>query len=83
MKSTSSAAKAEPVKAAPVKAKVTTRATKKVTPARVNLDPSVEEVRQMIATAAYFRAEKRGFEVGYEQEDWLMAEKEISQLLSS
>ena len=34
----------------------------------------------MIAQAAYFRAEKRCFEVGYEQEDWLMVEQEINQL---
>jgi hypothetical protein len=42
--------------------------------------PSREEIEQMIAKAAYFRAEKRCFEVGYEQEDWLMAEQEINQL---
>jgi hypothetical protein len=42
--------------------------------------PSRAEIEQMIAKAAYFRAEKRCFEVGYEQEDWLMAEQEISQL---
>lgn len=41
-----------------------------------------EEIRQMIATAAYYRAEKRGFAVGYEREDWLMAEKEVDQILT-
>jgi hypothetical protein len=30
-----------------------------------------------IATAAYFRAEKRGFEPGHELDDWLAAEAEI------
>jgi hypothetical protein len=44
--------------------------------------PSRDEIEQMIAKAAYFRAEKRCFEVGYEQEDWLMAEQEINQLYS-
>jgi len=45
-------------------------------------EPSREEILQMIATAAYYRAEKRSFEVGYEHEDWLMAEREVNQLLS-
>lgn len=31
----------------------------------------------MIALAAYFRAERRGFLPGQELEDWLEAEKEI------
>jgi hypothetical protein len=34
--------------------------------------------REMIATAAYFRAQKRGFEPGHEQEDWFAAETEIA-----
>ena len=44
--------------------------------------PSREEIERMIAQSAYFRAEKRCFEVGYEKEDWLMAEQEINQLYS-
>lgn len=36
------------------------------------------ERRDMIATAAYFRAQRRGFEPGYELEDWLAAETEIA-----
>lgn len=32
---------------------------------------------QMIATAAYFRAEARGFVPGREMEDWLAAEQEF------
>ena len=31
----------------------------------------------LIAEAAYFRAEKRGFAPGHEQEDWLAAEAEV------
>ena len=31
----------------------------------------------MIAEAAYFKAEKRGFNPGYELCDWLEAEREI------
>jgi hypothetical protein len=31
----------------------------------------------MIAEAAYYRAERRGFAPGFELEDWLAAEREI------
>ena len=37
---------------------------------------------QMIAEAAYFRAEARGFAPGHEMEDWLAAEAEVDRLLS-
>jgi hypothetical protein len=33
--------------------------------------------RSMIAEAAYYRAEKRGFQPGYEVSDWVEAESEI------
>lgn len=36
-----------------------------------------------IAQAAYFRAQQRGFEPGFELEDWLAAEREIDALLRS
>jgi hypothetical protein len=36
----------------------------------------------MIARAAYYRAEKRGFSGGSELEDWLEAEAEIDRTLS-
>ncbi|MFN3920245.1 MAG: sterol desaturase family protein [Methylohalobius sp.] len=39
--------------------------------------PLPAEVAQMIAEAAYYRAEKRGFAPGFELEDWLAAEREI------
>jgi hypothetical protein len=35
------------------------------------------EREEMVRTAAYFRAERRGFEPGYEWEDWLAAEAEV------
>ena len=38
----------------------------------------LNEFREMVAKNAYYRAEKRGFEDGYELEDWLEAEQEIS-----
>jgi hypothetical protein len=36
---------------------------------------------QMIAEAAYYRAEARGFEPGRDLEDWLEAEAQIDRLL--
>lgn len=39
-----------------------------------------ERRRRMIAEAAYFRAERRGFEAGCELEDWLAAEAEVDRL---
>lgn len=40
-----------------------------------------ESRRAMIATAAYFRAEKRDFVPGGELDDWIRAEAEIDSLL--
>jgi|DewCreStandDraft_4_1066084.scaffolds.fasta_scaffold180174_2 hypothetical protein len=42
-----------------------------------NQAASDEQRHAMIAEAAYFRAEKRGFAPGAELEDWLAAEAEI------
>jgi len=36
-----------------------------------------EQTRLMIEEAAYYLAEKRGFEPGHELEDWLQAEAQI------
>lgn len=36
---------------------------------------------ELIAQAAYFRAQHRGFEPGHEQEDWRAAESEIEAAL--
>jgi hypothetical protein len=35
----------------------------------------------LIAKAAYYRAEKRGFAPGHETEDWLAAESEVDEKL--
>ena len=45
--------------------------------------PAPQERDAMIAVAAYYRAEKRGFGPGAELEDWLDAEAEIVRLLSA
>lgn len=44
---------------------------------------SPEERYHMIATAAYFLAERRGFSGGYEMIDWITAEAEIDKKLRS
>ena len=43
-------------------------------------EPGERERQSMIAEAAYYRAENRGFAPGWETEDWLAAEKEIDAL---
>jgi len=40
--------------------------------------PPAAEREEMIRTAAYYRAERRGFTPGYEWEDWLAAEAEVT-----
>lgn len=42
--------------------------------------PGEAERERMIAEAAYYRAEKRGFAPGAELDDWLAAEREIEAL---
>ncbi len=48
-------------------------------PLRFCVRPSVtmEERRQWVATAAYYRAQRRGFTPGQEDMDWLEAESEV------
>lgn len=42
---------------------------------------SEEDRQQMVATNAYYRAQYRNFEPGYEEDDWFAAEIEINELL--
>ena len=42
---------------------------------------TAQEREMMIARAAYFRAEKRGFAPGGELQDWIDAEAEVLQLI--
>jgi hypothetical protein len=44
--------------------------------------PTTQERQALIAKAAYWRAEKRGFQAGHELEDWFAAEAEVNQLLA-
>jgi hypothetical protein len=43
--------------------------------------PSNEEIYQLIAQTAYFKAKARGFEPGGEVQDWVEAEREVRQRL--
>jgi len=56
----------------------TSAATTTTTPSL--LEP--ERRRHMIAEAAYYRAQRRGFAPGFEVEDWLAAEAEIDTALT-
>ncbi len=47
---------------------------------RAGVDPDVR--RQLIATEAYFRAERRGFAAGHELSDWLAAEAAVDSRLN-
>jgi hypothetical protein len=40
-----------------------------------------DELRAMIEHEAYLRAERRGFEPGHEEEDWLAAEAQVRSTL--
>jgi hypothetical protein len=49
----------------------------------LSMVPRVSEDRGfLIARAAYFNAERRGFAPGHELEDWLAAENEVDQRLA-
>jgi hypothetical protein len=54
-------------------------------PLRADVTPAVidpERRRTLIAEIAYYRAERRGFEPGHENEDWLSAEAEVDTALT-
>lgn len=72
-------AKMVPVEAAPAKKP----AAKKVAPKKKAVTVSPEQRYQMIATAAYFLAERRGFARGYAIQDWISAEAEIDAKFNS
>lgn len=57
--------------------------TPAIGPDRIDSDRRIDEQtrRAMIAQAAYFRAERRGFASGGDVTDWLEAEREISRML--
>lgn len=59
-----------------------TRAPKRTSPDIV-VTIAPDERQRMIAEAAYYRAERRGFTGGSDVEDWLAAEAEVDGLLGT
>ncbi|MDR3394841.1 MAG: DUF2934 domain-containing protein [Parasulfuritortus sp.] len=78
---TRKAAAAKPVAEVKPKAAAAKKATDAPKLVKKPAAPSEAERQQWIATAAYHRAEKRGFIPGYEAQDWLAAEAEINELI--
>ena len=73
-------------KAAPArKAKPAARAAATAPRSRNDVATSISAVekRRMIEIAAYFRAERRGFQGGSAHEDWAAAEAEVEAQLAS
>ena len=68
-------------KAAPKKAKPKTTKTSVVSKTKKSITP--EERVEMIRIAAYYLAEKRGYQGNDELADWFRAEKEVDALDSS
>lgn len=60
-----------------IKQSKTRKAVKKVIQNLKEVNITPEERLSMIAEAAYYRAEQRGFESPGQEQDWLEAEKEI------
>ncbi len=68
-----------PRKRAPRKTLAITKVTKTEPAVAQFVGPETRAA--MIAEAAYYRAEKRGFASGHETEDWLAAEAEVDAIL--
>ena len=50
----------------------------------VDLEPTSKESREeAIRRAAYAASERRGFKPGFEEEDWLTAEREFDELVGN
>ena len=50
-------------------------------PRSVKANPSAQKLQEMIAEAAYYKAEQRNFSPGFEELDWFEAEKEVNKRL--
>jgi len=48
-----------------------------LTPLPIEAEAPATQRRAWIAEAAYYRAERRGFQAGYPIQDWLAAEREV------
>lgn len=63
-------------------AKSTGKIAKRRKSSRTAIDLSPEQRHEMIEQAAYFRAERRGFQEGDPVADWLLSEQEIDMSVS-
>jgi hypothetical protein len=54
-----------------------TKTTKNQDIESLTVDDTETEIENQITERAYYKAEKRGFLPGYEEQDWLEAEQEI------
>jgi len=72
----------QPASKRPVPTKPKVAAPKKQAPKPVagKASPGDSDRQAMVAMAAYFRAQKRGFAPGYELEDWFAAEAAVAEL---
>ena len=72
-------------KPTPPKAEPKTPAARRPVPKAAAEKPSPpmsdEELQRLVAEAAYFRAQRRGFAPGYELQDWVEAEAEVKRLI--
>jgi len=73
--------KATVAKKSPTPAKKVASARSSSAQAPVQQEVSHQERYEMIANMAYFRAEQRGFEPGWEVHDWLESERIIDERL--
>jgi hypothetical protein len=58
------------------------KTTKTATPqpdsqAEARASAAPDDIRRLIAEAAYYKAKERGFQPGHELEDWVQAESEV------
>lgn len=69
-----------------VKSQKTTQTQKpvlSVKPKKTSTVRDTQDYQEMIAEAAYYKAEQRGFVAGLEDDDWLAAENEIHSMLDT
>ena len=64
-------------------ARVTKPRLQEISATPMSQQPSAAELQAWIAEAAYYRAERRGFQPGAETDDWLAAEAEIATRLQA
>jgi hypothetical protein len=68
-------------KAAPPKPAVQAPEPRKAAAEKPSPPISAHERERLVAEAAYYRAQRRGFTPGYELQDWVEAEAEVNRLI--